>query len=223
MMTCRKGAALTLLVAGLFALGGAAVASGDETFVAARPVGQSRVEPNYPPAALRAGYEATLVLAAEIASDGRVSGVSVIDVDRPSLGFEAAAVDALQQWRFEPAMLNDEPVDSLSYVRLHFRVPGSRLNPDGQVSSGVVAAEPRLGGNSAGGSGAAGAADASAILARGGPALPSTAALVDGPDGPTVQGTHCGPGNPCKIFPRPWYGDIHDVTPTVPSLPVPHD
>jgi protein TonB len=140
----RRTTVLALLLCGSVLLGGTVLAEEVEGFVAARPLEKARVDANYPPAALKAGYEASVVLAAEIGSDGTVGDVRIMEIDYPSLGFEAAAVAAIEDWRFDPALLDGQPVDSFSYVRLSFRVPGSRLEPRGHVTGGVIAGSPRL-------------------------------------------------------------------------------
>lgn len=62
-----------------------------------------RVSPVYPIAAraLRAEGDVTLRLA--VLPDGSVGRATVEECSRPGLGFEAAAVDAVKRWKYEPA------------------------------------------------------------------------------------------------------------------------
>ncbi len=113
------------------ALSGVAMAASEA------PARSHQVAPTYPPAALAAGFEGTVTLSASVLKDGTVGSVEVVDCDHPNLGFENAASNALEQWQFEPAMIDGEAVESVSLVRLHFRNP-SRLRSDGFVGGGIV-------------------------------------------------------------------------------------
>jgi len=93
--------------------------------------------PEYPPAALAAGMDGAVVLAATVLKDGTVGEVLVLDSDHPNLGFETAAADALRQWRFEPAVQGGAAVDSYTMVRLHFRA-GQRLREDASIRGGFI-------------------------------------------------------------------------------------
>ena len=124
---------LLLLASAGFAVAETAEADADVT--APYLIPESRVSPSYPPAALAARFDGTVMMALKVLRDGSVESVEVLDSSRPNLGFEQAAESAVNQWRFEPALRNGEPVDAYSVVRLYFRPaqPGSR-------SSGFVAA-----------------------------------------------------------------------------------
>jgi TonB family protein len=54
-------------------------------------------------------------------ADGSVGVVEVMESSNPRLGFEDAAMEAIKQWRFEPARENGEPVDSVYAYVFHFR------------------------------------------------------------------------------------------------------
>jgi TonB family protein len=83
----------------------------------------TRVSPVFPPAAAAARIEATVVLAVAVQADGSVGDVEVLDVTRPNVGFERAAIDAIRQWRFDPATRNGEPVPSALAYSMTFSVP----------------------------------------------------------------------------------------------------
>jgi protein TonB len=68
----------------------------------------TRVEPVYPPGALRAGIEGTVILEMTIDERGRPIDIQVL---RPQpFGLTQAAVDAARQWRFEPCTSDGRPV-----------------------------------------------------------------------------------------------------------------
>ena len=61
-----------------------------------------------------------MILEAVILADGTVGRVQVLRCSRPNYGFEESAIHAVKQWRYEPATLNDEPVDVYFTVVVHF-------------------------------------------------------------------------------------------------------
>jgi len=62
----------------------------------------TRVEPEYPELARVARVEASVVLQAVIRDDGTVGDLVVLRCSRPNMGFEQAAIEAVQQWRYKP-------------------------------------------------------------------------------------------------------------------------
>jgi periplasmic protein TonB len=75
----------------------------------AAPRGGYQVKPSYPSSARRAGMQGTTLLGVFVGSDGRVGDVVVREsAGHPDL--DAAAVDAVKRWRFEPARRGTEPV-----------------------------------------------------------------------------------------------------------------
>lgn len=128
---------VVLLVA-LIAFTGLALASEDE-HSAAFVIAGSRATPDYPPAALAAGFEGSVTVAAVINEDGSVGAVEVIDSTNSKLGFDEAALDAFQQWQFAPAVEGGEPVLSVWAYSFYFSSPGGRLNPSPYVSGEFVA------------------------------------------------------------------------------------
>ncbi len=79
-----------------------------------------RVEPQYPASARAVKLTGTVVLAATIDRQGRPTSVRV--VSGPPL-LADAALQAYRQWRYEPAMLNNEPVESQTQVSFNFKLP----------------------------------------------------------------------------------------------------
>ena len=131
----RKIAAMLTLLGAVFAVGltMAEVVDPDAEGVSAPYlIAGSRVTPSYPPAAYAAKYEGVVSLKAVVNADGSVGDIEVLDSSRKSVGFEAAAIDAVSQWQFEPARKADSAVDSYTLVRLRF-------NPPSRSSRGSVA------------------------------------------------------------------------------------
>ena len=78
-----------------------------------------RVEPVYPPDALAAKLSGMVILDVVIGKDGSVVDAKVL---RPVPMFEAAALEAVRQWKYTPTTLNGEPIEVLLIVTVHFRV-----------------------------------------------------------------------------------------------------
>jgi protein TonB len=68
----------------------------------------NRVQPTYPPLARQARIQGTVRLHAIIAKDGTVQQLEVLS-GHPLL--VQAALDAVRQWRYQPTLLNGEPVE----------------------------------------------------------------------------------------------------------------
>jgi TonB family protein len=75
--------------------------------------------PAYPEAALQVMLESSVVLDFTIDASGGVSNVRVL-MGHPVL--EDATRQAVQKWRFRPAMLNSKPRESHANVTFNFRV-----------------------------------------------------------------------------------------------------
>ena len=86
---------------------------GDVT--AARAVFQPR--PVYPRLAIMAHVQGTVVLQAILGKDGTVQDLKVLS--GPPL-LISAAVDAVRTWRYQPTLLNSEPVDVLTEIDVKF-------------------------------------------------------------------------------------------------------
>lgn len=76
------------------------------------------VAPTYPPIALASRVEGVVILEAVIAEDGSVRDVRVL---RSIPLLDAAAMEAVRQWRFTPTLLNGEPVPIVMTVTVAFR------------------------------------------------------------------------------------------------------
>jgi TonB family protein len=79
-----------------------------------------RVEPEYSPEARTAQLQGTVVLQATIGADGVVQNLQVVkSVDA---GLDEAALAALKQWQFRPAMKNDTPVAVSLNIEVNFNL-----------------------------------------------------------------------------------------------------
>lgn len=80
----------------------------------------NQTKPEYPESAKRAGREGTAVLRAIIGTDGSVVNVTpMTGVDRE---LSEAAVAAVRSWKYQPALLNGEPVEVVSLVEVAFHL-----------------------------------------------------------------------------------------------------
>jgi periplasmic protein TonB len=75
------------------------------------------VQPRYPAEAKRARIEGTVVIEATVNEDGSVSRAKVIS-GHPLL--VNAAIDAVQQWKYEPTSLNGKPVAVILTAKVTF-------------------------------------------------------------------------------------------------------
>ena len=76
-----------------------------------------RVEPDYPGVAVAAKVSGTVILEATVNEAGAVTEVKIL---RSILLLDQAAIKAVKQWRYEPLMLNGQPVPFILVVTLTF-------------------------------------------------------------------------------------------------------
>ena len=72
-----------------------------------------RVEPLYPPLARQIRLEGRVELHAIIATDGRIKSLEVVSGEPL---FIQSALRAVHEWRYQPTLLNNEPVEIETYV-----------------------------------------------------------------------------------------------------------
>src|SRR3989442_2249082 len=101
----------------------------------------SRPLPQYPPEALRAGYQGTVIVVALVTEDGKVSSADAIDSrvephwgvtnpmatspnssDLAAWEFRRAAVQAVRLTRYRPGFRDGEPVATLLCMPLTFKI-----------------------------------------------------------------------------------------------------
>lgn len=78
-----------------------------------------RVNPTYPPQALRSRTEGWVELSFTITTDGNVEGVEVVNSE-PRRIFDRDAIRALSQWKFSPRIEGGKPVAAKARQRLSF-------------------------------------------------------------------------------------------------------
>jgi TonB family protein len=81
------------------------------------------IEPSYPKSAKAAGIQGDVVLRAVIGKTGKVEKLRVIS-GPPIL--QAAALEAVKQWKYDPYILNRKPVEIETMITFRFRL-GSQL------------------------------------------------------------------------------------------------
>jgi TonB family protein len=84
------------------------------------PVPLRKVDPKYFPAAIADRVEGKVRLAAVIRKDGRVDSVRLLQHLDDRL--DQSAQDAMDQWQFEPALRNGQPVDVDAVIEIPFRL-----------------------------------------------------------------------------------------------------
>jgi TonB family protein len=85
------------------------------------PTKLHHVSPVYPPSMREAGIEGTVPLEARIDRTGNVASLRALSAQvHPDLA--RAAMDAVQQWRFSPTLLNGQPVEIVMTVSIEFEL-----------------------------------------------------------------------------------------------------
>jgi protein TonB len=79
-----------------------------------------KVQPKYPPSALRARVEGSVQLLATISKSGDISAVKIIGGDKE---LSHAAADAVKQWKYKPYLLNGYPVEIQTQITVNFKLP----------------------------------------------------------------------------------------------------
>jgi len=91
---------------------------------AGAPEALTRTQPAYPIAARAVGAEGQVRLRLSVLPDGRVDRAAVVDCSRPGVGFEAAAIEAVKQWRYVPAPKATSP--RIVVVAIQFKKQDAR-------------------------------------------------------------------------------------------------
>jgi TonB family protein len=76
------------------------------------------VRPIYSPKLQADGISGTVVLTATIGADGKVANIEVLRSGHPDL--DAAAMEAVSQWEFDPTVLNCTPTETQMTITLRF-------------------------------------------------------------------------------------------------------
>jgi len=80
-----------------------------------------QAQPDYPEAARQAGIEGTVSLEAIIGKDGTVVNHRALNtLADPSL--VKATAEAVKRWRYQPTLLNGEPIEVVTTITINFRL-----------------------------------------------------------------------------------------------------
>lgn len=85
-----------------------------------RIIPSSRALPQYPDLSRRAGLQGTVILLVVVEADGSVGEIEVIRSPDQRWGFDLAAIGAVKEWRYEPALMNGKPVAAYIQVMVEF-------------------------------------------------------------------------------------------------------
>jgi TonB family protein len=96
-----------------------------------------KVQPSYPPLARQARIQGTVVLSALINKSGDITDLTLIS-GHPMLA--PAAIAAVSQWKYQPYLLNGEPVLVKTTVKVNFTLSDS---PAGTIAN-IPGTNPRL-------------------------------------------------------------------------------
>lgn len=84
------------------------------------PILKSKVEPRYTKLAYQRRIQGNVLLGLVVGTDGIAKNLSVVrSLDD---GLDASAMDAVKQWRFEPAKELGKPIEAPAQVSVAFRV-----------------------------------------------------------------------------------------------------
>jgi TonB family protein len=84
------------------------------------PIVLSKVEPEYSEEARKAKYQGTVVLMIVVDAHGMPRDIRVV---KPlGLGLDEKAIEAVQKWRFRPAMKDGRAVNVEATVEVNFRL-----------------------------------------------------------------------------------------------------
>src|SRR5882724_4326348 len=106
------------------------------------PEAEQRVDAIYPPAALAARREGTVVLFVTVEVDGSVGPATV--AESAGEGFDKAALVAVKQWKFSPARRGDEPISSRIRVPFAFVLRTPATEPDKPAAAATEPIPPTV-------------------------------------------------------------------------------
>jgi len=80
-----------------------------------------RTKPKYPRSAARRGLEGVVTISFTITKTGGVRGASVIRAT-PKNVFDKAALKAIMKWKFQPKLVNGQPVERQATQEIKFKL-----------------------------------------------------------------------------------------------------
>jgi len=92
---------------------------GEFVYYEDEPVPVTQVKPDYPEFARDAQIQGTVLLHVLVGKDGRVKNVKV---KKSITGLDDAAIKAIKQWVFKPALSNNKPVAVWVEVPMNFHL-----------------------------------------------------------------------------------------------------
>jgi TonB family protein len=95
-----------------------------------QPELKKKVEPWYPTILKEAGIEGTVWLKVLIDEKGYVAKAETLKADHP--GFAEAAIAAVKQWEFSPAMKDGKPIKSEVTIPFRFKLADGSLKSKGE-------------------------------------------------------------------------------------------
>jgi TonB family protein len=99
----------------------------------------SKVPPSYPPSARQARIQGSIILTVHIDKSGDVESMQLVS-GHPMLA--PAAIDAVKQWKYQPYLLNGEPVAVETTVTVNFTLAGGPAKGTvGSVPGGIPEGE----------------------------------------------------------------------------------
>lgn len=81
----------------------------------------SQVQPTYPPLAIQAHISGTVTLHAVIGTDGTVKTLDLVSGPQILVG---SAMEAVKQWRYQPTLLNGQPVEVDTRIIVVYELSG---------------------------------------------------------------------------------------------------
>jgi len=81
---------------------------------------RKRVEPRFPKWAREGLTEGKVTLGVTVENDGTVGRLQIVESTKPGVGFEAAALEAVQQWKYRPADAGGTPIRAYFTVTVEF-------------------------------------------------------------------------------------------------------
>ena len=97
--------------------GGGAALSAPEIIANISPT--VRIEPQYPPRALRAGIEGLVTVEFTIAVDGSVKDVAIVSAEPPKV-FDNEVLKAIKRWKFQPQTVAGQTVEKRARQDIRF-------------------------------------------------------------------------------------------------------
>ena len=87
--------------------------------IATDVVPTTRIEPMYPPRALRAGIEGSVTVEFTIATDGSVKDIQIVQAE-PANIFNQSVLQAVKRWKFAPEIVDGSPVEKRARQDIKF-------------------------------------------------------------------------------------------------------